>query len=70
MKDIDQYKVHCIKCGTSDDMMLVPNRNGKGEMVGWHFVCPNCINFVLGKATRTMFGEEDIDVDPNTSTIN
>lgn len=55
------YLTHCIKCGTPDKLMMVPNRNGIGQMVGWHFVCNECFSYIAGKETRTEFGKANID---------
>ena len=53
--------MHCIKCGTTMNLMMLPNRNALCEMVGWHFVCPECLPFIAGKETRTEFGNEEIN---------
>ena len=59
--EYNQYLIHCIVCGATDKLMLLPNRNGIGQMVGWHFVCPECIDNIAGKETQTAFGMSDVD---------
>ncbi len=57
---MNEYTVHCIVCGIDKGLTMLPNRNGTGDMVGWHFVCEKCLSKIAGKETRTEFGQADI----------
>ena len=57
------YCVHCIRCGDNKELTMLPNRNGRYDMVGFHFVCLTCLPYISGKQTRTEFGDEEIKGD-------
>lgn len=33
------YIMHCFVCGSIDGLKMFPQRNYRGNMVGWIFVC-------------------------------
>lgn len=45
--DGSYYQMHCIACGSPENLVMVPHRRA-GNMVGWVFVCLNCFPKVAG----------------------
>ncbi len=55
----DTYCMFCIRCGSNKDITMLPNRNKNLQMVGFHFVCLECMPYLAGADTRTEFGQEN-----------
>ena len=45
--DGSYYQMHCIACGSPQNLVMVPHRRDS-EMIGWVFVCINCFPTVAG----------------------
>lgn len=55
---LDEYNIHCFKCGINENLVMIPHRNKQKEMVGWIFVCGYCFAQVKGKNLKTRFASE------------
>ena len=42
----ERYFIHCQRCLSRSNLMMVPHRRD-GKMLGWIFVCQNCLDNVL-----------------------
>ena len=44
------YKLACCNCGTKVDLMQVAHRNSLNYVIGYLFLCEECMPLVAGKA--------------------
>lgn len=48
MSVLIDYTAHCVKCGGTDQLVLLAQRDAERQMVGWLFVCTTCWPLVIG----------------------
>ena len=48
------YNICCIQCWSKENLQMYAHRNEQGKMVGWIFVCNNCVD---------QFNSKDVEIE-------
>lgn len=59
-KPDDVYTVCCIQCHTIESLQMVAHRAPAGLLVGWVFVCPECVGDIYGCNITLITSDEEI----------
>ena len=48
MAEVADYLCACAGCGSRSELQMFAHKSDKKLLVGWIFVCPNCITELAG----------------------
>ena len=43
-----KYVAHCIRCGQTNALVMIPHRDQGNDIVGWVFSCQRCAPYLYG----------------------